>query len=43
VLEQEQRRLRAAIDQAERAGNVDETLRLTRDNQDVTRCLRDLD
>jgi DNA primase len=43
VLEQEQRRLRAAIDQAERAGNVDETLRLTRDNQDVTRRLRDLD
>jgi DNA primase len=43
VLEQEQRRLRAAIDQAERAGNVDETLRLTRDNQDVTRRMRDLD
>jgi len=43
VLEQEQRRLRAAIDQAERAGKVDETLRLTRDNQDVTRRLRGLD
>jgi DNA primase len=43
VLEQEQRRLRAGIDQAERAGNVDEVLRLTRDNQDVTRRMRDLD
>ena len=43
VLEQEQRRLRAAIDQAERAGNVEETLRLTRENQDVTRRMRELD
>ena len=43
ALDQEQRRLRAAIDQAERAGNVDEVLRLTRENQDVTRRLRELD
>jgi DNA primase len=43
ALDQEQRRLRAAIDQAERAGNSDEVLRLTRENQDVTRRLRELD
>ncbi len=42
-LEQEQRRLRAAIDQAERAGSMDEVLRLTRENQDVTRRLREID
>jgi DNA primase len=43
ALEQEQRRLRAEIDQAERAGNLDEALRLTRTSQDVTRRLRELD
>jgi len=43
ALEQEQRRLRAAIDQAERASNLDEALRLTRESQDVTRRLRELD
>ncbi len=43
ALEQEQRRLRAAIEQAERAGRMDEALRLTRQNQDVTRRLRELD
>jgi peroxiredoxin len=42
-LEQEQRRLRVAIDQAERAGDADEVLRLTREMQDVTRRLRELD
>ncbi|HTW46453.1 MAG TPA: toprim domain-containing protein, partial [Acidobacteriaceae bacterium] len=42
-LEQEQRRLRLAIDQAERAGNMDEVLRLTRERQDVTRTLRELE
>jgi F0F1-type ATP synthase epsilon subunit len=42
-LEQEQRRLRVAIDQAERAGNMDEALRLTRERQDVTRALRELE
>ena len=42
-LEQEQRRLRVAIDQAERAGKMDETLRLTRERQDVTRILRELE
>jgi DNA primase len=41
-LEQEQRRLRVAIDQAERTGNMDEALRLTRERQDVTRTLREL-
>jgi DNA primase len=40
--EQEQRRLRVAIDQAERAGKMDEVLRLTREMQDVTRLLREL-
>ena len=43
ALEHEQRRLRAAIDQAERAGRMDEALRLTREMQDVTRRVRDLD
>jgi DNA primase len=42
-LEQEQRRLRVAIDQAERAGDRDEVLRLTRERQDVTRILRELE
>jgi DNA primase len=42
-LEQEQRRLRVAIDQAERAGNMDEALRLTRERQHVTRTLRELE
>ncbi len=42
-LEQEERRLRVAIDQAERSGNADEVLRLTRERQDVTRRLRELD
>jgi len=43
ALEQEQRRLRAEIDKAERAGKMDEALRLTREMQDVTRLLRELD
>jgi DNA primase len=43
ALERERRETLTAIDQAERAGKVDEVLRLTRDNQDVTRRLRDLD
>jgi DNA primase len=43
ALEQEQRRLRTAIEQAERAANPDEALRLTRENQEVTRRLRELD
>jgi DNA primase len=43
ALQQEQRRLRADIEKAERAGNMDEVLRLTREMQDVTRLLRDLD
>ncbi|MGC2635989.1 MAG: DNA primase [Acidobacteriaceae bacterium] len=43
ALEQEQRRLRAAIEQAERAGNMDEALRLTRELQEITRRLRELD
>ena len=43
ALEHEQRRLRAAIDQAERAGRMDEALRLTREMQDVTRRVRELD
>jgi DNA primase len=43
ALEQEQRRLRAGIEQAERAGHLDEVLRLTRENQEVTRRLRELD
>jgi len=43
ALEQEQRRLRSAIEQAERAANPDEALRLTRENQEVTRRLRELD
>jgi DNA primase len=42
-LQQEQRRLRADIEKAERAGNMDEVLRQTREMQDVTRRLRDLD
>ena len=42
-LEQEQRRLRVAIDQAERAGNADDVLRLSRERQDVERRLRELD
>jgi len=43
ALEHEQRRLRAAIDQAERAGKMDEALRLTRECQDVMRRVRELD
>ena len=43
ALEHEQRQLRAGIDQAERAGKMDEVLRLTRAMQDVTRRLRELD
>ena len=42
-LEQEQRGLRAALQEAERRGQVDEVLRLTRQSQDVTRRLRELD
>jgi DNA primase len=42
-LEQEQRRYRVLIDQAERAGNMDEALRLTRELQAVTRTLRELE
>lgn len=43
ALEQEQRRLRAAIDQAERAGKMDEVIRFTRECQDLVRRLRDID
>ena len=43
ALEQEQRRLRGAIDQAERAGKMDEVIRFTRECQDVVRRLRDID
>ncbi len=43
ALEQQQRRLRAEIDQAERAGKMDEALRLTREIQDVMRRVRELD
>jgi len=43
ALEQEQRRLRGAIEQAERAGNLDEVHRLSRENQEVTRRLREMD
>ena len=43
ALDQQQRRLRAQIAHAERAGNIDEALRLTRESQDLTRRLRDLD
>jgi len=43
ALEQEQRRLRTAIDQAERAGKGDEVLRFTRECQDVVRRLREID
>ncbi len=42
-LEQEQRGLRAALQEAERRGQVEEVLRLTRQSQDVTRRLRELD
>jgi DNA primase len=43
ALEQQQRQLRVAIEQAERAGKLDEVARLTRENQEVTRKLRELD
>ncbi|HEX4308780.1 MAG TPA: DNA primase [Acidobacteriaceae bacterium] len=43
ALEQQQRQLRVAIEQAERAGKLEEIARLTRENQEVTRKLRDLD
>jgi DNA primase len=43
ALEQEQRQLRGAIEQAERAGNLEEVLRFSRENQEVTRKLRELD
>jgi DNA primase len=43
ALEKQQRSLRVAIDQAERAGKMDEVLRLTRDRQEVTRRLRELE
>jgi DNA primase len=42
-LEQEQRSLRAALQEAERRGQIEEVLQLTRRSQDVTRKLRDLD
>jgi hypothetical protein len=42
-LEQEQRALRAALQEAERRGQIEEVLQLTRRSQDVTRKLRDLD
>ena len=42
-LEQEQRSLRAALQEAERKGQADEVLRLTRHSHDVTRRLRELD
>ncbi|HZZ37810.1 MAG TPA: DNA primase [Acidobacteriaceae bacterium] len=43
ALEQEQRQLRAAIEQAERAGKVEEVLQLSRQSQEVTRRLREMD
>jgi len=43
ALEQQQRELRVAIEQAERAGKAEEIARLTRENQEVTRKLRELD
>jgi DNA primase len=42
-LEQEQRALRAGLQEAERRGEADEVLRLTRRSHEVTRNLRDLD
>jgi DNA primase len=42
-LEQEQRGLRAALQEAERRGQIEEVLRLTRESQDATRRLRELD
>jgi DNA primase len=42
-LEQEQRALRAALQEAERRGAVDEVLRLTKESHVVTRRLRELD
>ena len=42
-LEQEQRRLRSALQDAERREDVAETLQLTRQSQEVTRRLRELD
>jgi DNA primase len=43
ALEQQQRQLRVAIEQAERAVDTEEIARLTRENQEVTRKLRELD
>jgi DNA primase len=43
ALEQQQRQLRAAIEQAERAGKLEDVLRLSRENQEVTRRLREMD
>jgi DNA primase len=42
-LEQEQRSLRAALQEAERRGQTEDVVRLTRQSQEVTRKLRDLD
>ena len=42
-LEQEQRALRAALQAAERGGQVEEVLRLSQQSQDVSRRLRELD
>jgi len=43
ALEHRQRELRIAVEQAERNGNPEEVLRLTRDLQDLTRHLREMD
>ncbi len=43
ALEHRQRELRIAVEKAERSGNLDEVLRLTRDLQDLTRHLREMD
>jgi len=43
ALEQELRRIRAEMAQAERAGKLEEALLLTRESHDVTRRLRELD
>ena len=43
AFEQEQRQLRVSIEQAERTGKLEEVTRLTRENQEVTRKLRELD
>lgn len=43
ALEQEQRQLRGAMEQAERSGRMEEVIRLRREWQDVVRRLREVD